>query len=324
MLCIFPVILTILFLGVSCIDGYTTEDVHVNSGECTQPAQFGDHVLLEYSILLANGSFGSVLKRPSQLFHTILKPELKHLPIISSIVGLCPNEIRKIIWNYPSEIELEPIFHDSQDITQGLQIDITLVELTTAQEYQIFDAINSRNLSLTLDYIDQHIGVNSVDEWGHTPLITAIQLKQMDMIAALLNSRNPKVDVNKAKPSGYTALFYAVQKAPISIITGLLKRGANPNAIILQEGSRGNTPLHFACLLENTKVIELLLEHGANPMMVNQFGQTPLQLYPSDAVRSTKLYLKKIFEAAAEKIQRAEEANKNEITAQMSSARSDM
>lgn len=116
-----------------------------------------------------------------------------------------------------------------------------------------------------------------------------------------------------------------MQKAPNSIITGLLKRGANPNAVILQPGSNGNTPLHFACLLEKVKVIELLIEHGANPLSTNEFGQTPLQILPSDAVRSTKLYLKKLFEEAVKKQRETEQQAKKEIVGEMmTSARSDM
>lgn len=69
------VVLSLLVLSPVTIHGYTTEDVYVNN-ECTTPAKFGDHVLLEYSIQLANGSAGSILKRPSQLFHTILKEEV--------------------------------------------------------------------------------------------------------------------------------------------------------------------------------------------------------------------------------------------------------
>lgn len=42
--------------------------------------------------------------------------------------------------------------------------------------------------------------------------------------------------------------------------------------------------------------MELLLEYGANPMAKNKYGQTPLQVLPSNAVMSMKLYLKKIFE----------------------------
>eukprot|EP01034_Spumella_vulgaris_P024693 gene24693-31067_t len=92
------------------------------------------------------------------------------------------------------------------------------------------------------------------------------------------------VNHDHAHGSGFTALFYAVQKASPSILGALLRRGADPNVIILQEGSR---------------------EYGALPNAVNQHGQTPLQLLPADAVRSTKLYFKKSFEDAYTKLRTA-------------------
>lgn len=64
------------------------------------------------------------------------------------------------------------------------------------------------------------------------------------------------------------------------------------------QGSKGNTPLHFACLFEKYKHAELLLEFGALPNAVNQHGKTPLQLVPADAVRSTKVFFKKMFEVS--------------------------
>ena len=101
----------------------------------------------------------------------------------------------------------------------------------------------------------------------------------------------------------------------------LLRKGADPNAIILQDGSRGNSPLHFACMLEKPKHAELLLMYGANPYVRNEFGMhrklsiflivnidntklfiiwwpTALELVPKDAVRSTKLHFKKIFDVS--------------------------
>jgi hypothetical protein len=65
---------------------------------------------------------------------------------------------------------------------------------------------------------------------------------------------------------------------------------------MLLQGSKGNTPLHYACLLERTKHAELLLEYGALPDARNEHGQRPLDLLPRDAVRSTKLYFKRIFD----------------------------
>jgi ankyrin repeat protein len=53
----------------------------------------------------------------------------------------------------------------------------------------------------------------------------------------------------------------------------LLRKGADPNAAILQEGSKGNTALHFSCMLEKPKHAELLLMYGANLFAANEFGQ---------------------------------------------------
>ena len=61
------------------------------------------------------------------------------------------------------------------------------------------------------------------------------------------------------------------------------------------QGSRGNTPLHFACLLEKSQTAEALLEYGANPYAENEHGLIPFQLIPKEALRSTKLHFQKIF-----------------------------
>jgi hypothetical protein len=54
--------------------------------------------------------------------------------------------------------------------------------------------------------------------------------------------------------------------------------------------------------LEKIKAAELLLEYGAHPETKNQHNKTPLQLLPSNAVPSTKLFFKKMFEEAVSKL----------------------
>jgi hypothetical protein len=51
-------------------------------------------------------------------------------------------------------------------------------------------------------------------------------------------------------------------------------------------------------MLEKLKHIEELLTYGADPDALNEHGQIPLQLIPNDAVRSTKLYVQRLFEEA--------------------------
>jgi ankyrin repeat protein len=59
----------------------------------------------------------------------------------------------------------------------------------------------------------------------------------------------------------------------------LLRKGADPNVVIRQDGARGNTPLHFACMLEKPTHAELLLAYGANPGAVNEFRITRKYMY---------------------------------------------
>jgi ankyrin repeat protein len=170
--------------------------------------------------------------------------------------------------------------------------------ITSTEDYAIFDALKADNTTLALELIEQHKGVNAIDKWGQTPLMIAALEQRYTEIAALLNARRPSVNVNMAKPSGATALFYAVQFAQPMIVQAMLRRGADPNMSMKASSSLGNTPLHFACLMEKTKMAELLLEYGANPNAVNQYGQTPLQLVPADAVRSNKLYFNRMIEVS--------------------------
>ena len=121
------------------------------------------------------------------------------------------------------------------------------------------------------------------------------------VVASLLNSWKPKPDVQFAKPSGHTALFYAVAQpndssGSTTTLKALLKRGADPNVALKQPDSLGWTPLHFgmysarssasarvpcewrrrimnsfslsmpACKFENVKHAQLLLDYGKEPV----------------------------------------------------------
>ena len=54
----------------------------------------------------------------------------------------------------------------------------------------------------------------------------------------------------------------------------------------------------MACMLEKVKHAEMLLEFGADVTAVNRNGVHPLELVPKDAVHSTKLYFRRIFQVS--------------------------
>lgn len=280
-----------------------------SSESCTKLAKGGDHVLLTFTSRFGNGSQGPSHPQYMQPLHAVLDPQ-SELPLHEAIVGMCENGTRTLKWSSLSavhEVALHPIVgikkHLSLDeeADQSFSLNIHVERITEPTDYEIFVALRKENISHVLDLIDEHKGINSMDEYGQTPLMLAVSKQYTAVVASLLNARMPKVDVNMAKTSGFTAVFYAVESATPSILQALLRRGANPNAHVLQEGSRGNTPLHYACLLEKFKHIEILLEHGADPMAQNQHRQTPLQLVPKDVLRSTKVQLVQLFQAAADK-----------------------
>lgn len=287
---------------------FASEESSVPS-ECVKVAKAGDHVLLTFSSIFGNGSQGPSHPLYVQPLHAVLDLQ-SELPLHDAIVGMCENGTRTLKWSSLSlvhDVPLHPIVGIKKYLPldrsadQSFSLDIHVEHITEPTEYEIFESLRKENISHVLDLIDEHKGINAMDEYGQTPLMLAVSKQYTVVVASLLNARMPKVDVNMAKTSGFTAVFYAVESATPSILLALLRRGANPNAHVLQEGSRGNTPLHYACLLEKTKHIEILLEHGADPTAQNQHHQTPLQLLPNDAVRSTKVKLLQLFQAAADK-----------------------
>ena len=74
MLAVFNQLLLLsLVICFSSAQVFTTEDINIPS-ECESIVSGGDHLLLEYEILFANGTKGAAVKRPSQLYHIIADP----------------------------------------------------------------------------------------------------------------------------------------------------------------------------------------------------------------------------------------------------------
>lgn len=85
------------------------------------------------------------------------------------------------------------------DLDEKVALEFAIEHITEPSDYQIFGAWREGNFSLVLDLINDHKGVNAVDEWGQTLLMHAVQRGSIDVVSALLNTRMPKVDVNIAK-----------------------------------------------------------------------------------------------------------------------------
>jgi ankyrin repeat protein len=75
------------------------------------------------------------------------------------------------------------------------------------------------NTSRAIDMIQNHIGVNAVDEWGQTPIMIATIHKNLPLIAELMNTINPRVNLNIEKSSGFNVRMYFIFLLPFLYVT---------------------------------------------------------------------------------------------------------
>lgn len=271
------------------------QDLHIPE-KCDIFAKRTDHLLLEYSVNFQGHPYIAKVNPPDTLFHFHL--DKTHDSLL--IKGLCLHGTRLITWPNSKGLSLVPFvaFDVDEPTVEKIPIvlNVTLHHVTEARDFEIFEAFKVRNVSRVLSLIDEHVGINAVDESGFTMLMLSAQSGYLPIVAALLNTRRPTVDINIAKANGFTALYYSVALKSEGVLLALLRRGADPNMALLQEGSEGNTPLHLACALEKPLHAKLLLEYGANRTALNANRLRPLDMLPQDAVYSTKLQFKRLFE----------------------------
>ena len=127
---------------------------------------------------------------------------------------------------------------------------------------------------------------------GDPALVYAIRADNTDVIDLLLNAKG--LDVDKANPSGESALMVAAYKKNVPLVKALLAKGA------IVDRTSGWSPLHYAAAagsselvdlfikkgaarIANRPCIERLLKAGARKDLCNDHGQSP-----ADMVRANK------------------------------------
>jgi uncharacterized protein len=109
-------------------------------------------------------------------------------------------------------------------------------------------------------------------------IFDASAIGNVGVVRSLLSTDRASVD--DSGPDGYTALHFAAAFGQLEVARLLLGRGADPNAVALNESRV--TPLHSAVAAKHRDTTSLLLALGASPNTVQRGGGTPLHTAARD------------------------------------------
>jgi len=162
-------LLALAFLESSFGSGMEFEDI-VIPDTCDVLANVNDHVLFSFRATFENNTAGPEISPTSQPYYTLLDAtSLEGLG--AGIKGMCENSTRRLKFEDISadanKGKLSPVITPSSgiyELEEEFTFEIHLHKVTSQDDYQIFDAFKKDNISMVLDLIEQHKGINAMDE----------------------------------------------------------------------------------------------------------------------------------------------------------------
>ncbi len=128
--------------------------------------------------------------------------------------------------------------------------------------------------------------VNTHSKDGFSPLSLAAFFNRNDIATILLeNGADPNMAATN--PSKVTALHSAVAKENYTLCTILIEKGADVNAVQMQNV----TALHSAVHNGNLELTQLLVENGADSSQKMDNGDTPLSIATREGHTNFETYL---------------------------------
>jgi ankyrin repeat protein len=129
---------------------------------------------------------------------------------------------------------------------------------------ELFGAVRAGDAAAVRDLLQRNPDLAGArDERGVSAVLTAVRLRQDDVVQVLLDA-NPPLDVHDAAAVGRTRALAELLDTD---------RGA-PH----RTAADGETPLHLAAAFGRKDAVELLLDYGADPSATDGDGLTPAEL----------------------------------------------
>jgi len=150
-----------------------------------------------------------------------------------------------------------------------LNNEIDISELNNEKDISKFDEDNSSLIS-SPNLGDNAFVLNDDNFWLSD---LSFYDENIDELRNLLEKENIDIN-NKDKNVGDSILHFAIIKEYLNIINFLLQY---ENININIKNYNNETPLHYACIVNNLNIVKVLLEGGANPNNINLQNQNSLQ-----------------------------------------------
>ncbi|XP_050415895.1 ankycorbin [Patella vulgata] len=121
--------------------------------------------------------------------------------------------------------------------------------------------------------LDAQADVNYVDHTGCTSLHLTVKHQLPHIANLLFEHSRVEIEVNTRNFAGLTPLHTAVEKNDERMINLLLDKRVDVDAL---DGKSGRTALYHAVECEKKSIVSLLLKRGANPEIQNYAGNTAI------------------------------------------------
>ena len=146
----------------------------------------------------------------------------------------------------------------------------TVTRLLLAYKYK--EAWSESELQKYLDLQEQRVknALDYPDDYGNTPLMTAIWSEHVELVKYLVDRG---ANINLSDSEGDTPLLMAVwTDHSVELVKYLVEHGADIN----EKDMYGSTPLIIAVEIRNKALVEYLIGHGADVDAQDEYQDTPL------------------------------------------------
>lgn len=140
----------------------------------------------------------------------------------------------------------------------------------------LHESVAKPNVGVFMVLLDAKANVNMVDDLGFSPLHVVVDAQSGSLTARRIimeQLTKAGADLDVKDEQGRTALHIAAGRDVVKIET-LLDAGASPNP----QSNKGETPLHIAAKAGVMEIIRALIEAGADTSIVDDGGNTPLDV----------------------------------------------